>query len=200
MKAKSIFFVLTLSIISLVGCGHEQVDEMDKSEVQGKMMGKSPIYDSIVIVDPVEANINATIFTSGTCYSLASGYGENYYYYVSSSVTETYDRVVHSTIFKGTAMYFVQPLTIPAGQNVSENIILFNNEKTKVGNVQIKIMSVLNNNVDITNNYTKVNFTGFINNCFSKPLTLPEDPEKPCKDFLGFPIDENGDGIMDCIQ
>jgi hypothetical protein len=186
----------------MIACGQDE-SSLDETQVvsDSQMMMKPPIDSLIIDTTSTKPTINATIFTTGqTYYSLASGYGYNYRYYVSASNAVSYDRVVHSTIIKGTDLYFVEPVTIPAYQNVSQNVIILNNESSKVGTVKIRILSVLNNNVETLPIYNRVDFSGVINNCFNRPITLPKEPEKPCKYFLGFPIYENGDGIMDCVQ
>lgn len=188
--------------IIMIACGQDE-SSLDETQVvsDSQMMMKPPIDSLIIDTTSTKPTINATIFTTGqTYYSLASGYGYNYRYYVSASNAVSYDRVVHSTIIKGTDLYFVEPVTIPAYQNVSQNVIILNNESSKVGTVKIRILSVLNNNVETLPIYNRVDFSGVINNCFNRPITLPKEPEKPCKYFLGFPIYENGDGIMDCVQ
>ncbi|MCX8525869.1 hypothetical protein OF897_18300 [Chryseobacterium formosus] len=193
-------FLLCLSMflsVIIISCGRDELLDEAQEVSDSQMMMKPPLDSLIIDTTFTKPTINATIFTTGqTCYSLASGYGYNYRYYVSASDVVSYDRVVHSTIIKGTALYFVQPLTIPAYQNVSENVIIFNNESSKVGDVKIRILSVLNSNVETLQNYNRVDYDGYINNCFSRPFNQPDS----CYDENLVPIDNNHDGIWDCMQ
>ncbi|KFE99903.1 hypothetical protein IX39_04435 [Chryseobacterium formosense] len=196
---KNLLFIFTILLI-IVSCTTDRHFENEISNEKSTGIANKvgpPVYDSIVFVDPTKPNINATIITTDqNCYSLASGYGNNYRYYVSAGNTVPYDRVIHSIVIKGTTIYQVSPVTIPANQSVSQDVTIFNNETSRVENVKIRVLSVLNGNVETINDYNKVDFEGYINNCFNEPLNLPDS----CYDKDLKPIDENKNGIWDCME
>jgi len=157
MKTKSILFGLSLLLIAFVSCSRNEMTSEESIEKSLNLSNRN--RDSLVIDTVVDQRptINATIFTTGTtCFSLASGYGNDYRYYVSSNTAMPYDRLVYSTAIKGNALFAVQSLVIPAYQYVSQNVVIFNNESSKVGDVIIRVLSVKNNTLETINEYNKI--------------------------------------------
>ncbi|MGD1319425.1 hypothetical protein [Chryseobacterium sp. 2R14A] len=186
---------LVLTFLSLLNCEtNDSIDYIDKNTSQSTNLKKpSPIITGNgYLLGNVFHNNQVCFSTDNT-----TGFG-NYKYYVSTDVPAPYDRTIYSTAIKQTSLIPLPVVIIPAGEYVSDakQIFIDGQNTSKIGDVTLKILSVKENNINVTSQYDIQTMNVYIDNCF---ISTPNN-NTPCLDSDGNPIDNNHNNIWDCHE
>jgi|GEM_PF-6386428 len=167
---KNLFYTLSLVfVIFAVSCSPDTMDDKVDAEALNtleSMKGPANFQKN-------GPSVGAALVSNQT---ISCGY-ENlpvYTIYSYGGVLESFDRRVEVAVIKDNTIIDGFFLDILANQNVSSNVPAFRGTYyEKIGDVELRIISIRNGANDITTSYTLHTNTPFVDNCVSRE---PKEP------------------------